>query len=113
MQVFFFEGIIYTANAAVQIASNITKIREKDIAKIHKLGKLAAATAIEVLKNLFRQPIVDVSKIQKWTKVKTRAGSQKIINRFINMGILIQRDPKKTYGRTYEYRSYLQIFEKN
>ncbi len=110
---FFFEGIICTANSAVQIASSITKIREKDMAKIHKLGKPAAANAIEVLKNLFRQPIVDVSKIQKWTKVKTRAGGQKIIDRFINMGILIQRDPKKTYGRTYEYRSYLQIFQKD
>ena len=80
--------------------------------KISKLGKTASATAFEVLKNLFRQPIVDVSKIQEWTKT-TRAGGQKIIDRFINLEILIQRDPKKTYGRTYEYRSYIQAFENN
>ncbi len=34
------------------------------------------------------------------------------IDRLINAGILTQRDPHKTYGRTYEYRSYLQLFEK-
>jgi Fic family protein len=108
---FFLEGIIATATSAIQIASGITQIRENDMAKIHKLGKTAANTAVEVLRNLFRQPIIDASKIQEWTKVKTRAGAQKIIDRFIDLGILIQRDPKKTYGRTYEYRSYLQLFE--
>ena len=35
--------------------------------------------------------------------VKTRAGAQKIIDRLIELEILIQRDPKITYARTYEY----------
>lgn len=110
---FFFDGIISTSNSACEIASKINQIREQDMMKISKLGKTASATALEVLKNLFRQPIVDISKIQEWTKIKTRAGGQKIIDRFINLGILVQRDPKKTYGRTYEYRSYIQVFENN
>lgn len=110
---FFLEGVISTANSAIKIASHITLIREIDMAKVHKLGKISATTAVEVLRNLFRQPIVDVSKIQKWTKVKTRAGAQKIIDRLIDLEILIQRDPKKTYGRTYEYRTYLQLFQKD
>ncbi len=109
---FFLEGVISTANSAIQIASNITNIRERDMAKVHKLGKTSAATAVEVLRNLFRQPIVDVAKIQEWTKGKTRAGAQKIIERLIDLEILAQRDPTKTYGRTYEYRSYLQLFER-
>jgi Fic family protein len=108
---FFFDGIISTANSACEIASKINQIREQDMIKISKLGKIASETAIEVLKNLFRQPIIDVSKILEWTKIKTRPGGQKIIDRFINLGILIQRDPKKTYGRTYEHRSYIQAFE--
>lgn len=108
---FFLEGVISTADSAIQIASGITHIREKDMAKIHKLGKTAAATAVEVLRNLFRQPIVDVSKIQEWTKVKTRAGAQKIIDRLVDLEILRQKNPKKTYRKTYEYHSYLQLFE--
>lgn len=109
---FFLEGIIATAESAIKIAGKIVTIREKDMAKVHKLGKTAAITAVEVLRNLFRQPIVDVAKIQEWTKVKTRAGAQKVIDRLIEMEILVQRNPDKTYGRTYEYRSYLQLFEK-
>ena len=110
---FFLQGIVSTANSAIQIASEITHIRERDMAKVHKLGKTAAATAIEVLRKLYRQPIVDGSKIQEWSQVTTRAGAQKIIDRLIDLEILVQRDPKKTYGRTYEYRSYLQIFQKD
>lgn len=108
---FFLEGVISTANSAIQIASTITHIRENDMAKIHKLGKTAATTAVEVLRNLFRQPIIDVSKIQEWTRVRTRAGAQRIIDRLIDLEILFQRDPQKTYGRTYEYRSYLRLFQ--
>ena len=108
---FFLEGIIVTSNSAIQIAANISLIHKNDMAKIHKLGKTAAATAVDVLRNLFRQPIVDVAKIQEWTKVKTRAGAQKIINRFIDLDILVQRNIKKTYRRTYEYSSYFRLFQ--
>lgn len=108
---FFLEGVISTASSAIQIAAKISSIRENDMAKIHKLGKTSATTAVNVLRNLFRQPIVDVSKIQDWTKVRTRAGAQKIIDRLIELKILVQSDPKKTYRRTYEYRSYLNLFK--
>lgn len=110
---FFLEGTIVTAHSAINIAAKITQIREKDMVKIHELGKTAANTAVEVLRNLFRQPIVDVAKVQHWTKVKTRAGAQKIIDRLIDLEILVQRDVKKTYRRTYEYRSYLKLFQKD
>jgi Fic family protein len=107
---FFLEGVIETAHSAISVASAITLIRERDMTKVHKLGKTSAATAVEVLRNLYRQPIVDVSKIQEWTKVTTRAGAQKIIDRLVDLEILTQRDPGKTYRRTYEYRSYLELF---
>lgn len=110
---FFFEGVISTAESAIQTASSIAQIREKDMVKIHRLGKPAASTAFDVLRNLFRQPIVDAAKIQEWTKVKTRKGAQNIIDRFIALGILVQRDPKKIYARAYEYRNYLRIFQKD
>ncbi len=108
---FFLEGVIATSESAIQLAAKIVSIREKDMDKIHRFGKTAAATAVDVLRNLFGQPIVDAAKVQKWTNT-TRAGAQKIIDRLINADILIQRDPRKTYGRTYVYRSYLRLFEK-
>jgi hypothetical protein len=56
---------------------------------------------------------VDASKIQEWTKMKTRAGAQRVINRLIDLGILAPSEPEKTYGRTYEYSSYLHLFQKD
>jgi Fic family protein len=108
---FFLDGIIATASSAIMVASQIDRIRENDMLKVHKLGKTAAMTAVETLRNLYRQPIVDVAKIQEWTGM-TRAGAQKAIDRLIGLDILVQRDPHKTYARLYEYRSYLRLFQK-
>jgi len=108
---FFLEGVIATGNSAIQVASSIIHIRETDMAKIHKLGKAAASTAVEILRNLFRQPIIDTTKIQEWTNVKTRAGAKKIIDRFIDLGILTPRNPMQTYRKLYEYHAYLQLFQ--
>lgn len=108
---FFLNGVIETSTSAINVASNINRIREQDMTKVHKLGKPSAATCIEILRNLFRQPIVDIAKIQEWTGVKTRSGAQKSINRLIKLGILVQRDPEQNYGRTYEYRAYLDLFK--
>jgi Fic family protein len=108
---FFLKGVIETSKSAIEIASNINRIRERDMITIHKLGKSSAAMSIEILRNLYRQPIVDIAKIQEWTGAKTRSGAQIIINRLINLGILAQRNPEKTYGRTYEYRAYLDLFK--
>jgi Fic family protein len=107
---FFLEGVIETADSAINIARKINQIREEDMAKVHKLGKLAAESAVEVLRLLYSQPIVDVAKIQEWTKF-TRAGAQKVIDRLINLEILTQRDPHKSYGRTYAYNSYIDLFQ--
>ncbi len=109
---FFMDGVIETACSAITLASEINKIRERDMAKVHGLGKTAAATAAQVLRNLYGLPIIDVVKIQEWTKCTTRTGAQKIIDRLINLKILVQRSPDKKYGRTYEYRSYLKLFQK-
>jgi len=107
---FFLEGVIETASSATEIARGITNLRERDFSKIHQLGKVTAPAATTVLRNLYRQPIIDVNKILDWTGTKTRAGAQKVIDRLINMEILYLRDPSKTYGRSYEYRDYLKLF---
>lgn len=108
---FFLDGVIKTAHSAIRIAGNINKLRETDFAKVHQLGKVAAPTAAEVLRHLYRQPIIDVSIVQKWTKMSTHHGAQKIIDRLIKPGILVHRDPKKTYRRSYAYQSYLELFQ--
>ena len=73
------------------------------------MNKKAAESSMKVLPQLFRLPIVNVSKIQEWTGF-TRQGAQKVINRFVDNNILQQKDKDNKYGRSYIYKRYIDIF---
>jgi len=107
---FFLDGVIEIANEAIDIVSEITQLREKDRHKIQKLGTRASESAVMILPKLYGQPIVNVSIIQKWTGF-TRAGAQRVIDRFIAMEILFPKDQDKKYGQSYVYKKYLDIFK--
>lgn len=109
---FFLDGVIEIANEAIGIVGKITLLREKDIQKIQKLGTRASESATIILPKLYGQPIINTSTIQKWTGF-TRAGAQRVIDRFINMEILVPKDKDKKYGQSYVYKKYLDIFYDN
>jgi Fic family protein len=109
---FFLDGVIEIANEATEIVDKITTLREDDICKVQQLGKRAAESASTVLPKLYGQPIVNVSIIQKWTGF-TRAGAQRVIDRFHEIGILDPKDQDKKYGQSYIYQKYLDIFYNN
>ena len=106
---FFLDGVIEIVNEAIDIVEKITELREKDMQEIQKLGTRASESAIMILPKLYGQPIVNVSIIQKWTGF-TRAGAQRVVNRFIDMEILIPKDQDKKYGQSYVYKKYLDLF---
>ena len=106
---FFLDGVIEIANEAIDIVSAITKLREEDVRKIQKLGKRASESADIVLPKLYGQPIVNVATVQSWTKF-TRAGTQHVIDRFVDLGILVRKNQDKKYGQSYAYKKYLAIF---
>ena len=106
---FFLDGVAEIANEAIDIVGKITKLRDKDTLKIQTLGKRAALSAGIVLPKLYEQPIVNVASIQKMTNF-SRVGSQDIINRFIEMDILVPKDKDNKYGQSYIYKKYVDIF---
>jgi Fic family protein len=106
---FFLDGVIEIADEAINTVEKITFLREEDRKKIQILGKRASESAIMVLPRLYSQPIVNNAVVQKWTSF-TRAGAQKVIDRFIKVGILTPKDKYKKYDQTYEYKKYLNIF---
>lgn len=108
---FFIDGVIEIAEEAIDIVGEITKLRDKDVMKIQSLSKRASASACLVLPKLFGQPIVNAPIVQKWTGF-TRAGAQTIIDRFIELGILLPKDKDIKYGQSYVYIEYLNIFTK-
>jgi Fic family protein len=110
---FFLDGIIETAESAIETVKKITILREQDIAKITKMNKTSSESAMNILPNLFAQPIVTVGTIQEWAGFSTRTGTQKLIDRLVAFGILKVKDESVKYGRTYVYQKYLDIFEKS
>ncbi len=106
---FFLDGVIEIANEAIEIVSQITILREKDMLKIQGLGKRAAESAVMVLPKLYTQPIVNVNLIQSWTGF-TRAGAQSVIDRLIELKILEKKDKDRKYGQSYIYKKYVEIF---
>ncbi|PIP22982.1 MAG: cell filamentation protein Fic [Candidatus Nealsonbacteria bacterium CG_4_8_14_3_um_filter_39_7] len=106
---FFLDGVIEIANEAINIVGKITYLRQNDMGKVHTLGKRASESAMIVIPKLYAQPIVNNAIIQKWTGF-TRAGAQRVIDRFIDIGILIPKDKNVTYGQSYVYKKYLDMF---
>ncbi len=82
------------AQEAIETVYKITKLRERDILQIQSMDKRSSKSATTVLPKLFALPIADVSTVQKWTGF-TRNGAQKLIDRFVDLGILRLRDADK------------------
>ena len=76
---------------------------------MQKLGKKSAASTLEIVRNLFRQPIVGVAEIIKWTKF-TAPGAYNVIERLKGLGIL---EPlgDADYDQKYIYADYYEIFD--
>jgi len=106
---FFLDGVKETATEAIETVEKIVQLRNRDTLRIQSLSRRASESATEVLPRLYKTPIVDVEKIQEWTGF-TRAGAQTVINRFVELGILYDRDPQSTYDKTYMYKDYVDIF---
>ena len=106
---FFLEGIAEIANSGIETCTKITALRDRDFAKIQKLGKKSATSTLEIVRNLFSQPIVGVAEIMKWTKF-TAPGAYNVIERLKVLGIL---EPlgNADYDQKYIYADYYEIFD--
>lgn len=106
---FFLDGIIETAKSAIDTCQAITELREEDMRKVQSLGKVAAPTAVSVLRKLYGLPTVGIADIVKWTGF-TRQGAYKVIERLVALDILVPRNEGETYGQKYVYKRYLDLF---
>lgn len=106
---FFLEGVAETADASIETCAKITALRDRDFAKMQKLGKKSAESTLEIIRKLFGQPIVGVAEIMKWTGF-TPQGAYNVIERLKNLKIL---EPlgDAAYGQKYIYADYYEIFD--
>lgn len=108
---FFLDGVIETANNSISISKEITVLREADMAKIQSLAKRESESGVLVLRKLFARPIITTKTVMEWTGF-SRAGAQKVIDRFVTLAILEVKDDAIKYDRAYIYRKYIEIFLK-
>lgn len=106
---FFLEGVAEIANSSIETCGEITDLRDRDFAKMQKLGKKSAASTLEIVRKLFSQPIVGVAEIMKWTGF-TKQGAYRVIERLKDLKILELLGTAE-YGQKYIYVDYYEIFD--
>ena len=62
-----------------------------------------------VLENLYKVPIVSVRKIEDWTGL-SRVQANELVNKFVEIGVLTQKNKDIEYGREFWYKEYLGLF---
>jgi Fic family protein len=105
---FVLEGIASVSQDAIVTSKRINALRDRDRNKIDSYGGSPKA-ALTVLDKLYELPIVNARKIQVWTGF-SRVGSNDLIRKLVNIGILQQKDKSIDYDRTFEYSDYLKVF---
>lgn len=106
---FFLEGVAEIADSSIETCAKITALRDRDFAKMQKLGKKSAASALEIVRKLFNQPIVGVAEIMKWTGFSPQ-GAYNVIDRLNGLKILVPLGDAD-YGQKYIYADYYEIFD--
>ncbi len=106
---FFLEGVAEIATASIETCAKITALRDRDFAKMQKLGRKSAESTLEIVRKLFGQPIVGVAEIIKWTGFSPQ-GAYNVIERLEKLKIL---EPlgDADYGQKYIYADYYEIFD--
>lgn len=107
---FFLKGIVNVAKEAIETLDKIVDLSEKDLYKVSTLGR-ASKNAIVLLKNLYKLPIINVRKIQEFTGL-SREAANRLVKRFVKLGLLHPKEKGKKYGRIFVYKEYLNLFEK-
>ena len=106
---FFLEGVAEIAESSIEACTQITVLRDRDFAKMQKLGKQSAESTLEVVRKLFGQPIIGVAEISKWTGFSPQ-GAYNMIERLQKLKIL-QPLGNAEYGQKYIYADYYEIFD--
>lgn len=106
---FFLDGVIDTANKSIAVSKNIRQLRDDDMLKIQALAKRESESGVLVLSKLYENPIITTKIIMDWTGF-TRSGAQKVINRFIELGILKTDGKEGVYDKKYTYKKYFDAF---
>lgn len=107
---FFLDRMSAAAMDALTLLTKIERIRREDTTQLASLTKTAARHGMDLLAQLFKSPVTNVTQVMKYLKV-TRPAAHAIIQRLMQLGILHNRDGTIKYGKSYRYSRYLAVFQ--
>lgn len=105
---FFLDGVAIISTEAIEVSKKINKLKQRDTIKIQSLGR-RTKSGMTLLENLYKLPIVSVRKVEEWTGL-SRPQANELVQKFIELEILEQRDTSVQYGREFRYKDYLRLF---
>ena len=104
---FFLTGIIQTSKEAVEIARNITELKNNDIKKISTLGRLSES-ALTIYESLFSKPTIRIEEVSKLLNVSVSTAGR-LLNKLVGEDILKNLNNKKK-DKIFVYQKYIDIF---
>lgn len=103
-------GIIETAQEAVEIARDITALREEDLKKINALGR-TSENAMTIYEGLFDKPTISIEEATSKLDISV-ATSARLLDRLCEEGILGNLDNRKR-KKIFVYKRYIDVFNKD
>ena len=104
---FFLTGVIETSKEAVDIARNISSLREEDLKKINALGR-TAENALIVYEGLFDNPTVNIEQVAEKLDISV-ATSGRLLDKLCKIGILSNLSNRKR-NKIFAYKKYIDLF---
>ena len=106
---FFLEGVAAVSTEATATARAIVRLREEERVRIgQELGR-RAASGLQLLEYLFRNPVVSVKRVEEVTGLSQPAANA-LTNALEEVGVLREMTGRKTY-RIFGFDRYLQLFQ--
>lgn len=104
---FFLTGITETSKEAVEIARNITELKNNDIKKISTFGRLSES-ALTIYEHLFSKPTIRIEDVSKILNVSASTAGR-LLGKITSENILKNLDNKKK-DKVFVYQKYIDIF---
>jgi Fic family protein len=106
---FFLVGIIETATSSIQTFKNILELKDRVEREVLPQFKSRQKAALEVINQLYRQPIVSVKDLMEGGKMNYSTANR-MINDLAKFGILKEVDMHNSRFRFFMFEEYFTIF---
>ncbi len=107
---FFLQGIIEISNESLDSAKQIDRLRENAIDRVSEASLRSHANERELLDQLFVTPQVTRTSVME-SLGTSRPTAGRLIDRFCELGILVDMTPDRRRDKVYSFRDYLDILE--